>query len=226
MPLGTTEQIIYDYITSDQKRRGFWEKQIEDLQVLFPDEDETPGKLAERLMLVYNPLGDAENVSEIMPLVGTFDILLCDWNSIAFKLMGRDLEEELMASVARMQQCSKESASSFWSGLYVTPRRKFLPEDVDAQAARHMASTAAAAKVNQRYKRALSYIFGISFVLAAFLVFGAIRFVFLKELPQFEFTGFLWGVLYTVVAIFVCTMIIACVPATICGWVFRKGSIF
>jgi hypothetical protein len=226
MPLGTTEQIIYDYITSDPKRRDFWEKQIKELQVHFPDEVEAPGKLAERLMLVYSPLGDAKNISEIMPLVGSVDILICDWDSIAFKLMGRDLEEELRAAVAQIQRGNNEFALPLGLGAYVTPRRKFSPEEIEAQEARHMAATAAAAEVNQRYRRALSYIFGISFVLAAFLVLGAIRFLFFKELPQFELTGFLWGALRTLGVIFVCTMIIACVPAAICGWVFKKSSMF
>jgi hypothetical protein len=53
MPLGTTEQIIYDYLTNNAPIRDFWMKQIADIRAEGKDDDAIVDELVDRMAQVY-----------------------------------------------------------------------------------------------------------------------------------------------------------------------------
>lgn len=92
MALGTTEQIIYDYITSNPAIREFWTNQIIAYRQTSSDEHAVAESLEKHLMAVY--LGDQEALAEIEGLVDRIEIMSASWLSIAWMLMGVDIEKE------------------------------------------------------------------------------------------------------------------------------------
>jgi hypothetical protein len=96
MPLGTTEQVIYDYITTNQDIRDYWVAKIAELQTKESDEHAIASKLEELLVSVY--LLDEEGLKDVEPLINRIDAMTCSWISIAFMLMGIDLQKKLIES--------------------------------------------------------------------------------------------------------------------------------
>jgi len=97
MPLGTTEQVIYDYITTNQEIRDFWAEKIEELQADESDQHAIAAKLKELLISVY--VLDEEGLRDVEPLINRINAMTCSWISIAFMLMGIDLQKKLIDSV-------------------------------------------------------------------------------------------------------------------------------
>jgi hypothetical protein len=95
MPLGATEQVIYDYITTNQDIRGYWSAKVDELRSQERDEDAVANKLEEHLVSVY--LLNEEGLRDVEPLINRIQAMTCSWNSIAYMLMGVDLQAQLLA---------------------------------------------------------------------------------------------------------------------------------
>lgn len=93
MSLPYREQILYDYITSNQGIREFWQRMIEEIRMTDANDDATAKQLSERLIMVY--AGDQESIEPIEGLISRIDLLTLNWELLAYKLIGRDIVAEI-----------------------------------------------------------------------------------------------------------------------------------
>ena len=105
MPLGTTEQVIYSYIVSNENIHDFWINQIQKIKASEPDFYKGAKELEERLMEIY--VGGQDSLKEIEVLVDLIDAMTCNWLAIAYSLMGVDLETEIRNEVAALAMPKK-----------------------------------------------------------------------------------------------------------------------
>lgn len=119
MPLQATEQIIYDYISSDVSRREFWSSQAQEAQSLAPDKHQAAIELEKRLIAVY--VADEEALSEIGGLVTRLQAMTCNWRSVAFKLMGLDLEDYLRSIATPRRETAANSQPSHRESSSIPP---------------------------------------------------------------------------------------------------------
>ncbi len=97
MPLGITEQIIFDHIKANRANREFWDGKIRQLRTEGKNEDEVIEALSLNLAVIYNADGDARR--DLEGLVDAIMLLTADYDSVAYALLGRDLRTEAVAAM-------------------------------------------------------------------------------------------------------------------------------
>ena len=99
MALQFTEQIIFDHIQSNRNLREFWEGQIAEIRLSADDDDELVQMLSERLGMFYMGNHNAQN--DLSGLVNAIDLMGVYYPAIAFSLLGRDLQLELVSEACK-----------------------------------------------------------------------------------------------------------------------------
>jgi len=221
MPLDATEQIVYDYIKSDPKRRDYWESQIKEIRRLYSDENDAADELKKRLVIIYNPMSG--NLSEIEGIVGTADLVACRWITVAFKLMGRDLDEELRTAKNVIESYESEKwthekrRSEMMKGMLAmqaSSNNQSLGEIFAADYSDNVLLPKI--KKQSKYRRMLLIIWGISLILSSIITIFCIAFYINKNQ-----TDFLDILKYGLLSVFFLTLLIGFIPGTLCQWSFK-----
>lgn len=92
MAFAFKEQIVYDHIRSNPHTRDLWVRRIGELRTQRLSDDQIANIIEEDLRNIYSQLEEAR--SDIEAFVDTVDLMLLDYRSIAFKLLGIDLVKE------------------------------------------------------------------------------------------------------------------------------------
>jgi len=101
MPLGTTEQIIYDYLTNNPEIRDFWMNQISGLKAQGFDDEAIVEEIVNRFTQVY--WSHQEGWADIEGLVNRISLFRADYKSVAYMLLGRDINKEALDTVINTQ---------------------------------------------------------------------------------------------------------------------------
>jgi len=221
MPLDTKEQILYDYIKSDPKRRDYWESQIKEIRTFYSDENDAADELEKRLVILYNPM--AGNLSEIEGLIGTVDLLACRWITVAFKMMGRDLDEELRTAKNVIETYESEKwthekrRSEMMKGM-LTMQASSNNQSLGEIVATDYLDKVFIPKTKQRfkYRKTLSIIWAISLILSLIItIFGV---VFYLQKNRADFIDILK---YGLISTFFLTLLIGFILGTVCQWLLK-----
>jgi hypothetical protein len=185
MPLGTTEQIVYDFIKSDPKRREYWESQIQEITRIY--------------------------------------LMTCRWITVAFKLMGRDLDEELKTAQTvietyQSQNWTHEKRRSAMMRGMMTMQATTNNQSLGEIFADDYLENKFLPKIKQqsKYQRVLIIIWGISLLLSFIITTCGV--VYYIRNNQADFIDILK---YGLLSVFFLTLLIGFIPGTLCQWSYK-----